>query len=703
MAAKFDPYHRWLAIPPEEQPPNFYRLLGVKMFETDEDVISAAVDQRMMHLRSFQTGPHATDSQRLLNEVAQASRTLLDPDDRRRYDQELKAGLAGRRPGLGTATVFPESGAMAVDLAGKVAKLADESSDLTLLVEDLTVASVQEVKSPPSKPSVAKPQVADDLPDLSADLYELDAPAPQPAAAKVSSTLARPATTASSAPLVARRVASPEPAAQRIHPAIWAAAAGAAALVLLLALAALFPAVDVLGLFHSSDEQPPIARSNGAGEQAKDGARSSIPLAPPRDKTKATPKPKTGTNEKPVPNEKEKPSESPLKKDAPPPQVDQKAPPDKIEKDPSVPPNPPVAKVELKFPTHLELPPVKDAAPVLLGTVPQDVMITSVRLFSQAARLDEDEYFTCDAEQTMDVPMKWRVHIARLNADDRARPPLAEINREGEALRFRWLADAATEAKAAQLSNSMLQIDTTDTSRRVFLRKLETPEPIALDLSQPTIRRELKLANLPRSDNLFLQIGGLAALPVTAKMSDDVNEGSERQSLVVLFPAPTKEQKPEVRVAFELAGVDKVVLTGKPVLVTPQGEAHWSPDRLAAHKTAAAKEMDDAKRKVKMKEIDLTAKRKEQDKLRKKLNTAKGIEKTRAENAKYDVEREIETGLNARDELRKQADTWKQVIDTFPELEKMTKAVHGAAKLEFRLFARTPDADIELARTPNFR
>jgi hypothetical protein len=303
----------------------------------------------------------------------------------------------------------------------------------------------------------------------------------------------------------------------------------------------------------------------------------------------------------------------------------------------------------------------------------------------------------------MDVPMKWRVHIARLNADDRARPPLAEINREGEALRFRWLADAATEAKAAQLSNSMLQIDTTDTSRRVFLRKLETPEPIALDLSQPTIRRELKLANLPRSDNLFLQIGGLAALPVTAKMSDDVNEGSERQSLVVLFPAPTKEQKPEVRVAFELAGVDKVVLTGKPVLVTPQGEAHWSPDRLAAHKTAAAKEMDDAKRKVKMKEIDLTAKRKEQDKLRKKLNTAKGIEKTRAENAKYDVEREIETGLNARDELRKQADTWKQVIDTFPELEKMTKAVHGAAKLEFRLFARTPDADIELARTPNFR
>jgi hypothetical protein len=249
----------------------------------------------------------------------------------------------------------------------------------------------------------------------------------------------------------------------------------------------------------------------------------------------------------------------------------------------------------------------------------------------------------------------------------------------------------------------MLQIDTTDVSRNIFLRKLETPEPIALDLTQATIRQELKLPNLPRSENLFLQIGGLAALPVAAKLSDDVNEVSERQSLVVNFPAPTKEQKPEVRVAFEVAAVDKIVLTGKPVLVTPQGDAHWSPDRLAAHKATATKEWDDAKRKVKMKENDLTAKRKEQQKLVKKVNTSKGIDKTRAENAKFDVEREIETGLNARDELRKQADTWKQAIDSFPELEKLTKAVHGAGKLEFRIFARTPDADIELARTPNYR
>ena len=33
----FDPYHKWLGILPEEQPPNHYRLLGIVDFESDED------------------------------------------------------------------------------------------------------------------------------------------------------------------------------------------------------------------------------------------------------------------------------------------------------------------------------------------------------------------------------------------------------------------------------------------------------------------------------------------------------------------------------------------------------------------------------------------------------------------------------------------------------------------------------------------
>ena len=93
MGQPFDPYHKWLGIPPEEQPPSHYRLLGIKDFETDPDVIEAAADQRMGHLRRYQTSQHAELSQRLLNEVAAARICLLNPSKRAAYDEQLKLAM----------------------------------------------------------------------------------------------------------------------------------------------------------------------------------------------------------------------------------------------------------------------------------------------------------------------------------------------------------------------------------------------------------------------------------------------------------------------------------------------------------------------------------------------------------------------------------------------------------------------------------
>ena len=45
MPGAFDPYHEWLGIPPEEQPPNHYRLLGIPLFEPDPQVIRHAVEE----------------------------------------------------------------------------------------------------------------------------------------------------------------------------------------------------------------------------------------------------------------------------------------------------------------------------------------------------------------------------------------------------------------------------------------------------------------------------------------------------------------------------------------------------------------------------------------------------------------------------------------------------------------------------------
>lgn len=90
MATKFDPYYKWLGIPPHEQPPNHYRLLGVPLLTDDEDVIANAADQRIMHVRSFQLGEQQAVSQRLLNEIAKAKVCLLDPRKKSAYDQELR-------------------------------------------------------------------------------------------------------------------------------------------------------------------------------------------------------------------------------------------------------------------------------------------------------------------------------------------------------------------------------------------------------------------------------------------------------------------------------------------------------------------------------------------------------------------------------------------------------------------------------------
>lgn len=89
----FDPYYKWLGIPPEEQPPHHYRLLGIRALEADADVIAHAADRQMAHVRTFQTGPHAEHSQRLLNEISAARLCLHVPETKAEYDSALAARL----------------------------------------------------------------------------------------------------------------------------------------------------------------------------------------------------------------------------------------------------------------------------------------------------------------------------------------------------------------------------------------------------------------------------------------------------------------------------------------------------------------------------------------------------------------------------------------------------------------------------------
>jgi hypothetical protein len=109
MADSFDPYYKWLGISPEEQPPNHYRLLAINLFESDPDVIEAAADRQMSHLRSYQTGSHSAESQKLLNECAAARVTLLNPRNKADYDRQVRDNSAPRSP--------PSTSAPLIDVA----------------------------------------------------------------------------------------------------------------------------------------------------------------------------------------------------------------------------------------------------------------------------------------------------------------------------------------------------------------------------------------------------------------------------------------------------------------------------------------------------------------------------------------------------------------------------------------------------------
>jgi hypothetical protein len=115
----FDPYHKWLGIPPKDRPPNHYRLLSLELYENDPDVIEGAADRLMGFIRQYQSGEHAASAANLLNEIATARLCLLKPVSKSEYDTKLKKELA-------TKEVRQEEVALAsLNLARETAELPD--------------------------------------------------------------------------------------------------------------------------------------------------------------------------------------------------------------------------------------------------------------------------------------------------------------------------------------------------------------------------------------------------------------------------------------------------------------------------------------------------------------------------------------------------------------------------------------------------
>lgn len=86
----FDPLHKWLGIPPNEQPPDDYRLLGVARFESDPEVIDVAADRHLSFLHDLTNGEYADLAESLSNRISAARLKLLSADKKAAYDRQLR-------------------------------------------------------------------------------------------------------------------------------------------------------------------------------------------------------------------------------------------------------------------------------------------------------------------------------------------------------------------------------------------------------------------------------------------------------------------------------------------------------------------------------------------------------------------------------------------------------------------------------------
>ena len=177
MAEEFDAYHKWLGIAPKDQPPHHYRLLGVDLFEADDDVIASAADQRMAHVRSFQAGRHSALSQKILNQIAAARVCLLDAKKKAAYDAQLRRQLSPRSDA--PASVSPPAAAAPPAPAPKPKAAADDElgfAPLEPLTKEIAGPSAAKGKSRATGDRISNDALtAADLPPRNASWRQMSA------------------------------------------------------------------------------------------------------------------------------------------------------------------------------------------------------------------------------------------------------------------------------------------------------------------------------------------------------------------------------------------------------------------------------------------------------------------------------------------------------------------------------------------------
>lgn len=84
----------WLGIAAAECPPNHYRLLDLPIFEDSAELIRAAVHRRLAQIAVYNSADDVADAAALRKYISKVSTGLLNPKQKRIYDEELRTRLS---------------------------------------------------------------------------------------------------------------------------------------------------------------------------------------------------------------------------------------------------------------------------------------------------------------------------------------------------------------------------------------------------------------------------------------------------------------------------------------------------------------------------------------------------------------------------------------------------------------------------------
>lgn len=189
----FDSYHKWLGIPPENQPPHYYQLLGISVKEQDADVIQTAAQRQRSSIEDHLHGPHHREATQLIYEIEEAELTLLSPELREDYDQRVKLVLKRQKSKQSGRNLDPDSNRPAGEGSGLMRRFFGITSVILIAFLIMAYFAYQRPRTEEEKRRLqAQPISFEKKPALAEPVAKINdsAPSPPTAPAPVAKTQA---------------------------------------------------------------------------------------------------------------------------------------------------------------------------------------------------------------------------------------------------------------------------------------------------------------------------------------------------------------------------------------------------------------------------------------------------------------------------------------------------------------------------------